>query len=49
MALSGDDRLADDMGEIGADREIPVHPDRAQGWPGNEAAADAEKTTHHSD
>ena len=33
MAFGRDDRFADDVGEVGADREIPVQPDRAQSRP----------------
>ena len=29
MPFGGHDRLADDVGEIGPDREIPMHPDCA--------------------
>ena len=49
MALRGDDRFADDVREIGADREIPVHPDRAQRRTGDETSADAEKTAQDAD
>ena len=44
MTFCRDDRFADDVREIGADRKIPMQPDRAQGRPGNETAADAEKS-----
>ena len=49
MAFRGDDRFADDVREIGADGEIPMHPDRAQRRPGDETPADAEKSAHDPD
>ena len=36
-------RLADDMRQIGADGEVPVHPDCSQRGPGDETAPDPEK------
>ena len=49
MTFRRDDRFADDVREIGADREIPMQPDRAQRRTGDETAADAEKTAEDSD
>ena len=49
MSSCRHDRLADDMREIGADGEIPVHPDCAQRRPGDETAPDAEKPAQDPD
>ena len=49
MTFRRNDRFADDVREIGADSKIPVQSDRAQRRPGNETAADAEKTAEDSD
>ena len=49
MTFRRDDRFADDVREIGADRKIPVQPDRAQRRAGNETPADAEKPAEDSD
>ena len=42
-------RFANDVGEVGADREIPIQSDGAQGRPGNKTAADAEESTENPD
>ena len=49
MAFRGHDRFADDVGEIGADGEIPMQPDRAQRRAGDETSADAEKSAENAD
>ena len=49
MTFRGHDRFSDDMREIGADGEIPVQPDSAQGRTGDETAADAEKPAKYAD
>ena len=42
-------RFADNVGEIGADREVPIQSDRAQSRPGNETAAYPEKAAENAD
>src|ERR1700720_3483102 len=43
------DGFADNVGEIGADREVPIQSDRAQSRPGNETAAYPEKAAENAD
>ena len=42
-------RFADDVGEIGADREVPIQTDQAQRRTGDKAAAHSEKSTQDAD
>ena len=49
MAFGGHDRFADDVREVGPDREIPMHPDRAQRRARDEASPDAEKPAENAD
>ncbi len=49
MTFRGNDGFADDMCEIGADGEIPVQPDSAQGRTSDKTAADPEKPAKYPD
>jgi hypothetical protein len=43
------DRFADNVGEIGANREVPIQSNRAQSRAGNETAAYPEKAAENAD
>src|SRR4029077_4828836 len=49
MLSHGHHRFADNVGEIGADREVPIQSDRAQSRPGNETAAYPKKAAENAD
>ncbi len=49
VLLRGDDGLAHDVREVGADYEIHRHADRKQRRPGNKAAADAKESAQDAD
>src|SRR5689334_22025577 len=49
MALRGHYRLADDVGQIGADGKVPINANQTQSWAGNKTATNAEKSPKHAD
>src|SRR5437667_7057425 len=48
MLSHGHHRFTDNVGEIGADREVPIQSDCAQSRPGNETAAYPEKAAENA-